>query len=141
MSTLLQPHPAYIIDGSYDVLSHNQDAAELLPNLTVTRDRPNFARWVFTEPVARHVLVDWEPEARALLARLRTFAGRHATDPRLTRLIEDLHDASPEVRTWWPQYDVQVRHSDGNSCGTRTSARSTTPAPRSTSPSSPITRW
>ncbi|PWK81120.1 helix-turn-helix protein [Lentzea atacamensis] len=109
--TLLQPHPAYIIDGSYDVLSHNQAAAELFPNLTVTRDRPNFARWVFAEPVARHVLVDWEPEARALLARLRTFADRHATDPRFTRLIEDLHDASPEVRTWWPQYDVQVRHS------------------------------
>ncbi|WP_425473158.1 hypothetical protein [Streptomyces montanus] len=26
---LLQPHPAYVIGGNYDVLSHNQAADEL----------------------------------------------------------------------------------------------------------------
>jgi transcriptional regulator with XRE-family HTH domain len=108
---LLQPHPAYIIGGSYDVLSYNQAADELFPNLTAAPDRPaNFARWVFTEPVARNVLVDWESEARGLLARLRTLAGRHPANPRFTRLIDELHAASTQVRAWWPQYDVQARH-------------------------------
>ncbi|MGC9541411.1 helix-turn-helix transcriptional regulator [Streptomyces sp. UG1] len=109
---LLQPNPAYIIGGNYDVLSHNQAAHELFPRLITEADRPaNFARWVFLEPVARDVLVDWEPEARGLLGRLRTLAARHGDDPRYTRLIEDLNEGSPQVRDWWPQYEVQARHS------------------------------
>ncbi|MGW9175515.1 helix-turn-helix transcriptional regulator [Streptomyces decoyicus] len=108
---LIQPHPAYIIGGNYDVLSYNEAADELFPRLTAAADRPaNFARWVFLEPAARDVLVDWEPEARGLLARLRTLAGRHPGDPRYTRLIDELHAGSPEVRDWWPRYDVQARH-------------------------------
>ncbi|RCG15666.1 transcriptional regulator [Streptomyces diacarni] len=109
---LLQPNPAYIIGGNYDVLSHNQAAEELFPRLIAEADRPaNFVRWVFLEPAARDVLVDWEPEARGLLGRLRTLAARHHGDPRYTRLIEELHEGSPQVRDWWPQYEVQDRHS------------------------------
>lgn len=107
---LLQPHPAYIIGGNYDVLSHNQAADDLFPRLTAADGRANFAHWVFLEPAARGVLVDWEAEARGLLARLRTLAGRHPGDPRYTRLIDELNAGSPEVRAWWPQYDVQARH-------------------------------
>ncbi|MGX7761573.1 helix-turn-helix transcriptional regulator [Streptomyces angustmyceticus] len=108
---LLQPHPAYLIGGTYDVLSCNPAAEELFPNLTAAADRPaNFARWVFLDPAARDVLVDWEPDARGLLARLRTLAGRHPGDPRYTRLIDELKEGSPEVRAWWPRYDVQERH-------------------------------
>ncbi|MDH6217278.1 helix-turn-helix transcriptional regulator [Streptomyces pseudovenezuelae] len=131
---LLQPHPAYVIAGNYDVLSHNRAAEELFPGLiagvgvgegegegsgtgtgvgdTEGADPPaNFVRWVFLEPTARHILVDWEPEARGLLARLRTLTARHPDDPRYTRLIEDLKQGSAEVRTWWPQYEVQARRS------------------------------
>ncbi|MGK5729135.1 helix-turn-helix transcriptional regulator [Streptomyces sp. URMC 124] len=107
---LLQPHPAYVIGGTYDVLSCNQAAEELFPNLVAAGDRPaNLARWVFLDPAARDVLVDWEPEARGLLARLRTLAGRHPGDPRYTRLTDELTAGSAEARAWWPQYDVQPR--------------------------------
>jgi hypothetical protein len=106
---LLQPHPAYIIGGNYDVLSHNPATEDLFPALTGGEVRPNFVRWVFLEPLSREVLVDWEPEARGLLARLRTLAGRHPGDPRYTRLIDELNAGSPEMRAWWPRYDVQAR--------------------------------
>ncbi|AGJ59463.1 hypothetical protein F750_7039 [Streptomyces sp. PAMC 26508] len=33
---LLQPNPAYIIGGNYDVLSHNQAVQEFLPNLDLS---------------------------------------------------------------------------------------------------------
>ncbi|MFD8545169.1 helix-turn-helix transcriptional regulator [Streptomyces sp. NPDC059649] len=110
---LLHPHPAYIIAGNYDVLSHNEAAAQLFPHLTTTEANrpPNLVRWVFLEPAAREVLVDWEPEARALLARLRTLSTRHPDDPRYTDLIDELHHQSPEARTWWPHYELQPRHS------------------------------
>jgi transcriptional regulator with XRE-family HTH domain len=107
---LLQPHAAYIIGANYDVLSHNQAADELFPNL-IASGRPNFVRWTFLDPVARRVVVDWEPEARGLLARFRTQAGRHPGEPRFTALIDELHAGSPEVRDWWPRYDVRVRQS------------------------------
>ncbi|MGF6883130.1 hypothetical protein ABIA39_005210 [Nocardia sp. GAS34] len=107
---LLQPHPAYIIDATYEVLAHNEAAEELFPNLVSRQEDPvNFVRWVFLEPEARRVLVDWESEARGLLARLRAVAARHASDPRFDRLIDDLNAGSPEMRAWWPRYDVQSR--------------------------------
>ncbi|MEU8783055.1 helix-turn-helix transcriptional regulator [Streptomyces sp. NPDC048637] len=111
--SLLQPNPAYIIGGNYDVLSHNRAADELFPRLIdhAAERSANFVRWVFLEPVARDVVVDWEPEARGLLARLRTQAGRHPDDPRYTRLIDELNEGSPEARAWWRQYEVQARHS------------------------------
>ncbi|MFJ7207051.1 helix-turn-helix transcriptional regulator [Streptomyces sp. NPDC098789] len=105
---LLQPTPAYVINGTYDVLSHNPAAAELLPHLATPA--PNLARWVFLDPAAKEVLVEWEAEARGLLARLRTLAASHPGDPRYPRLVEELNAASPHVRAWWPQYDLQARH-------------------------------
>ncbi|WP_030407278.1 helix-turn-helix transcriptional regulator [Streptomyces albus] len=109
---LLQPQPAYLIADNYDVLSRNQAAGELFPDLDGTADRPaNFLRWTFLEPVAREIVVDWEVEARGLLARLRTLAGRRPGDPRFTRLIDELHADSPQVRAWWPRYDVQAQQS------------------------------
>ncbi|GGM92337.1 transcriptional regulator [Lentzea pudingi] len=106
---LLQPNPAYVIGATYDVLSHNEAAAALFPVLRT--ENPNFARWVFTDGASRLAVVDWELEARALLARLRTIAGRHPGEPRFARLFEELHEASPEVRSWWPRYEVQPQHS------------------------------
>ncbi|CAM5409958.1 XRE family transcriptional regulator OS=Streptomyces alboniger OX=132473 GN=CP975_22175 PE=4 SV=1 [Streptomyces alboniger] len=108
---MLQPRPAYIIDRTYDVLSRNRAADDLFPNLDAADAQANLVRWTFLAPEARDVLVDWEQEARGLLARLRTLAGQRPDDPRFTRLIDDLTTGSPEARAWWPRYDVQVRHS------------------------------
>ncbi|MDN3355796.1 hypothetical protein [Actinomadura sp. DC4] len=104
--SLVEPNPAYVTGFCYDVLSRNTAAAELFGIAAPS----NLARWMFTDPGARVVLVDWEREAQGLLARLRASAGRHPSHPRLTRLVEELQTASPEVRSWWPRYDIQVSH-------------------------------
>lgn len=140
---LLQPNPAYIIDGNYDVLSHNRAADTLFPKLIDDEaERPaNFVRWVFLEPAARDVVVDWEREARGLLARLRAQAGRHPADPRYTRLIDELNETSPEARAWWRQYDVQARHSGRKRLRPRATTPSSTPTPHSTWPNTPNRHW
>ncbi|MFB9839926.1 helix-turn-helix transcriptional regulator [Actinoallomurus acaciae] len=107
---LVEPNPSYVTGVRYDVLCHNPSAAELFKGID-TMPEPNLARWVFTEPAARQVLVDWEREAQNVLARLRAATGRHPDHPRFTRLIEELHTASPQVRAWWPRYDIQVSRS------------------------------
>ncbi|MGW3999437.1 helix-turn-helix transcriptional regulator [Amycolatopsis sp. NPDC004772] len=104
---LLGGNPAYVTGICYDVLAVNDAAEELFRGIG---PGGNVVRWLFTEPAAREVLVDWAQEARGVLARLRAIAGRHPDHPRVTRLVAELTEASPEVRAWWPQYDVQFSH-------------------------------
>lgn len=104
---LLQPNPAYVIGATYDVLSHNEAAADLFPVLRTPA--PSLARWTFTDEAAREIVLDWEQEARGLLARLRTLAARHPGDERFTRLFAELREASREVRAWWPHQEVQAQ--------------------------------
>ncbi|MFF0628115.1 helix-turn-helix transcriptional regulator [Streptomyces sp. NPDC004296] len=105
---LVAPAPAYVTGATTDVLVWNDPAAELFPGLALRRDteRPNLARWVFLDPDARHVLVDWEAVAQSVLARLRTNAGRHPGDERFARLAEELRAGSAEADAWWPRYDI-----------------------------------
>lgn len=113
---LLHPNPAYITSAGYDLLAWNRAAAELFGLLLATGpdpadgSRPNLARWVFTDPAAREVLVDWADVAEDLLARLRTTVGRNPGDRVLTGLVEELTAASPEARAWWPRYDIRTSH-------------------------------
>jgi transcriptional regulator with XRE-family HTH domain len=104
---LLGDNPAYVTGICYDVLAHNAAAAELFRH---SGPGGNVVRWVLTEPAAREVLVDWEQEARNILARLRAVAGRHPDHPRVTRLVAELTETSPEARAWWPRYDIQFSH-------------------------------
>lgn len=104
---LLGDNPAYVTGICYDVLAANDAATELFHGMT---PGGNVVRWMFTEPAAREVLVDWEQEARNILARLRAIAGRHSSHPRVTQLVTELSEASPQVRQWWPQYDIQFSH-------------------------------
>ncbi|MFG1610951.1 helix-turn-helix transcriptional regulator [Actinoplanes sp. NPDC049265] len=101
---LLGDNPAYVTGLHYDVLAANDAAAELFGGIA---RGGNLVRWMFTEPAAREILVDWEQEARGLLARLRAIAGRHPGHRGVTRLVTELTAASPEVREWWPRYDIQ----------------------------------
>ncbi|WP_375485022.1 helix-turn-helix transcriptional regulator [uncultured Jatrophihabitans sp.] len=102
---LVEPHPAYVTGGSYDLLAWNDAAAELLAGAT-EGPNPNLARWMFLEPLAREVLPEWTRVAQGLLARLRTNAGKHPGSARFRRLEDELRTASPEADAWWPRYDI-----------------------------------
>jgi transcriptional regulator with XRE-family HTH domain len=104
----LDPFPAYVKGGRWDILAANRAARALFTDWSALApgDR-NKVWWMFTEPAARKVYVEWENEASDLLGRFRAAAGRRPDDPDFTALIERLHQASPEVREWWPRYEVR----------------------------------
>jgi transcriptional regulator with XRE-family HTH domain len=104
----LDPFPAYVKGGRWDVLAANRAARVLFTDWPALPpgDR-NKVWWMFTEPAARKVYVEWEKEASELLGRFRAAAARRPDDPAFTTLIERLHQASPEVRDWWPRYEVR----------------------------------
>jgi transcriptional regulator with XRE-family HTH domain len=104
----LDPFPAYLKGRRWDVLAANRAARALFTDWPARApgDR-NMVWWMFTDPAARKVYVDWEQEASDMLARFRAAAARRLDDPDFTDLIERLHQASPEVRSWWPRYELQ----------------------------------
>jgi transcriptional regulator with XRE-family HTH domain len=103
----LDPFPAYLKGRRWDVLAANRAARALFTDWSARDpgDR-NQIWWMFTDPEARKVYVHWEKEASDMLGRFRAAAGRRPDDPDFTELIERLHQASPEVRSWWPRHDV-----------------------------------
>lgn len=103
----LDPFPAYLKGRRWDVLAANRAARALLTDWPAREsgDR-NLVWWMFTDPGARKVYVHWEEEASGMLGRFRAAAGRRPDDPDFTDLIERLHQASAEVRSWWPRHDV-----------------------------------
>jgi transcriptional regulator with XRE-family HTH domain len=107
MVTRLDPYPAYLKGRRWDVLAANRAARALFADWRSRRpDDRNLLWWMFTDPAARKVYVDWVQEASAMLARFRAAAARRPGDPDFTGLIDRLHQASPEVRNWWPRHDV-----------------------------------
>ncbi|WP_328902971.1 helix-turn-helix transcriptional regulator [Streptomyces sp. NBC_00441] len=103
----LDPCPAYVTGRCWDVLASNRAARTLWTDWPARApDARNLLWWMFTDPGARQVMVDWPAEASALLGRFRSAAARHPGDAGFSMLLERLHAASPEVREWWPQHRV-----------------------------------
>src|SRR5262249_36248575 len=74
----LDPHPAYVSGRHWDVLAANKAARLLWTDWpTLPPEERNILWWTFADPNARNVLVEWEAEARAQLARFRAAAARH----------------------------------------------------------------
>jgi hypothetical protein len=103
----LDPCPAYITGRRWDVLAANRAARLLWTDWhALPPEERNMLWWTFADPKARSVLIEWEAEAVKLLGRFRASAARHSDDPGFDRLVDRLHVISPEVRAWWPRYDL-----------------------------------
>jgi transcriptional regulator with XRE-family HTH domain/8-oxo-dGTP pyrophosphatase MutT (NUDIX family) len=103
----MDPYPTYVTGRYWDVLASNRAARLLWTDWpAIPRQDRNMLWWTFTDPAARSVLVDWEPEALALLARFRAAAAQRPDDPCFNALIERLRNGSREFRASWPRHEV-----------------------------------
>ena len=103
----LDPHPTYVTGRRWDILAANRAACLLWTDWHArpANDR-NLLLWMFADPHARAVFVDWEKEAAAQLGRFRAAAALHLHDTDFTDLIQNVRAASPEARTWWKRHDI-----------------------------------
>ncbi|MET8139120.1 hypothetical protein ABZU32_02295 [Sphaerisporangium sp. NPDC005288] len=69
--------------------------------------RSNKVRYVFTDPCAKELFVDWADIASDSVAHLRAAAGHRPDDPELTALVAELHELSPEFRRLWPTRELR----------------------------------
>jgi len=70
-------------------------------------DERNVPRSLFTNPLLRTMLHNWEKEARGILALFRASTDRYVREPWFKALVAELQQASPEFREWWPQHTIQ----------------------------------
>ncbi len=103
----LDPHPTFVKGRRWDILATNRAARALFTDwLAVPPTERNELLWMFTDPRARDIYVDWEKDAAAMLARFRMAAARRPGDPHFATLIEDVRRQSPEARNWWSRHEV-----------------------------------
>lgn len=103
----LDPNPAFVKGRRWDILTANRAARALFTDwLARPPGQRNELLWMFTDPAAREIYVDWEMDAAAMLARFRLAAARRPGDPDFAALIEHLHQQSAEARDWWSRHEV-----------------------------------
>jgi transcriptional regulator with XRE-family HTH domain len=101
--------PAFVSGRRWDILACNDAGCAVFRDYRqVTAPRERNTIWgIFTNPLARQIIVDWEDDARQLLAQFRSSSARYPADAELAALIHDLQLASPEFRAWWPDHEVR----------------------------------
>lgn len=99
----LHPNPAYVTDAAWRVLAANRAVADWFVDFDrLAPDRRNVAWWLFCDPHARHVLVDWaHGVAEVVLGRLLTTWARWPDDPALAALVGTLRADSAFVDRAW----------------------------------------
>jgi len=103
------PRPAFVSGRRWDILAWNDAGCAVFDDYRsriAPRER-NTIWGIFTNPLSRQYIVNWEEDARQLLAQFRSSCARYPGDAQLTELIHDLMLASPEFRAWWPDHEVR----------------------------------
>ncbi|WP_007023167.1 helix-turn-helix transcriptional regulator [Saccharomonospora iraqiensis] len=102
--------PAFVLGRRLDILGQNRLAALLIADFeAMPAAERNQARFVFLDPHARELYVDWDRVAADTVAMLRMDAGRHPEDPGLGSLVGDLSIRCPEFRHLWARQRVHQR--------------------------------
>jgi transcriptional regulator with XRE-family HTH domain len=104
--------PAYVLDRMWRARAWNPVAAELFVGWLdggLMQDDRNLMRYMFLNPVARTLVVDWEERALRLLAEFRLDYGRHLDDVEMNALIAELRGQSALFTAAWDRQTVVGR--------------------------------
>ena len=103
----LDPYPACVQGGKYDLLAYNTALRLLLTDLDyVPRDQRNCVWLAFTNPAWREIIVNWEATAARMVANLRAAMADHVGDPLWRNLVSRLRAVSPEFADLWDRHTV-----------------------------------
>lgn len=119
----LRPHPAYLLDRLSNMVAANPEGLELYDGFADLEPRHrNTCRYLFTDPRAERIFVDWEEIARGAVMHLRAANVAESLDPDLRELVTELSARSPRFRVWWQEHIVERRRASVTRTRTRTGA-------------------
>ncbi|WP_094843991.1 helix-turn-helix transcriptional regulator [Bordetella genomosp. 11] len=101
--------PAYVLDRAWNVMAYNEPMRDLFDNWPAIDPAPNLLRYIFLDPAARGLVVDWEQRARRAVAEFRHDAGPHLDEQDVRELLDPLLRDSPAFEHWWTRHAVVER--------------------------------
>jgi transcriptional regulator with XRE-family HTH domain len=108
MLTQLEPFPACVQNGKYDLLAYNRTYARLIDDIDALPQQDRNCMWLcFTDPAWRKALLDWEDGAARMVANFRWLMADHVGEPSWKSLVRRLRCASPEFAEFWDRHEVR----------------------------------
>jgi transcriptional regulator with XRE-family HTH domain len=100
--------PAFVLGRRMEVLAWNRLGAAV-HDFDVLHGERNMARYLFLDPAARELYVEWDRVAEETVAYLRLDAGRRPRDAKLAALVGELSIADETFRRLWARHDVREK--------------------------------
>ncbi|MFH8802407.1 helix-turn-helix transcriptional regulator [Streptomyces sp. NPDC017936] len=101
------PLPAYLCSQVGDLMAWNNEAIDWFGDFAPSSEpRPNLLVWMFTSETARERFVDWQDQAKGLVACFRADALECRDTAQVTALVQDLAAVSPHFRRAWDEHVV-----------------------------------
>jgi transcriptional regulator with XRE-family HTH domain len=105
----VEPFPACVQNGKYDLLAYNRTYGRLISNLDeLPRESRNCMWLAFTDPAWRKVVVDWDIATAWMVAQLRAQMAERVAEPAWKAHIRRLRAVSPDFARLWDRHDVAV---------------------------------
>lgn len=102
--------PAYVIGHCGEVVCWNAYATAVFGDFaTYLGENRNLIWYMFTNPDAKSATIDWEVNAKRLVAQLHADDALYADDPPFHQLITQLCVTSDVFAAMWRQHPVQER--------------------------------
>jgi transcriptional regulator with XRE-family HTH domain len=101
--------PAYGLDRCWNAVCWNPAAGRLFAGW-LDGSEPNLLRYLFLDPAARRLVVDWPDRARRVIAEFRADFSRSLADPQMRRLVDGLRAQDPATfAALWDEQSVLAR--------------------------------
>ncbi len=105
-------YPVYAMDEAGYVVASNAQMTEWYDDLAARHGlESNMVWWLFTSPRARVRIVNWEDDARDVVARLRFSVAVSRSTSRMGAVLRGLLAESPEFARWWGYHEVTDQES------------------------------
>lgn len=109
----LEFSPAMIKNATWDVVAWNRAFATVLTDYgSLPVERRNILRVIFGDPHVRAAQFDWESVARFVVGVFRADIARAGATARVTALVDELSQISPDFERLWRNNDV-LSHGGG----------------------------
>ena len=105
--------PAHVRNYRTELLCWNEATSQLFMDFGTMPPEDRYSLvYMFLYENARERFVEWESEARRMLAKFRAVYDPHADDAVLAALVDRLRTERHEFDTWWRQHEVRAQRAE-----------------------------
>ncbi|GGP26884.1 helix-turn-helix transcriptional regulator [Silvimonas amylolytica] len=105
--------PAFVRTASWDIVARNQAALKVLGDYeNMPPQQRNTLRMLFGNPEVRKRMVNWEEDARSVVATFRAESTRAGAPDTVRALVADMIAISPDFASMWHRNEVRT-HGEG----------------------------